>query len=208
MSYNLYYLTIGGIVATSFAFIAVVYQYFMTNPQAISALPGWALIASGIIPFIGLLIMIVCRGGNLIGGVVGYLATVVPLGLLIAITITAYDIADITVAIGVTALIAASFATLGFIKPAFFSRIMPICLFGLIIVIVIELVMMILGIYQNQTILDYIVIILFCGFIGYDFYQAAHDEPTLENAFWHACDIYLDLMNVFLRVLNIRGRDR
>ena len=55
---------------------------------------------------------------------------------------------------------------------------------------------------------DWVVIVIFCGLIGYDFYQAATDEPTVDNAIWYACENYLDLINIFLRVLNITGRSR
>ena len=106
----------------------------------------------------------------------------------------------------ITAIIAISFATLGFAWPQLFRRIFPICMIALGIMIIIELVMMFLGIPSGWN--DWVVIVIFCGLIGYDFYQAATDEPTVDNAIWYACEIYLDLINIFLRVLNITGRSR
>lgn len=206
MSRRLYHLTIGGITAASFAFIAVVYQYFMATPGALMGLPGWMIVGSFILPLVGVIVLSLSSNSrNLFGGVVGYLATVLPIGLLTAYCITVYNIAEITAAIGVTAIIAISFATLGFVKPSFFARIMPVCGFCLLIIVIAEFILFLLGI--QQTITDYIVVVIFCGIIGYDFYHAANDVPTLDNAIWYACEIFLDLLNVFLRVLNIRHRD-
>ena len=57
--------------------------------------------------------------------------------------------------------------------------------------------------HTNQTIFDYIVIILFCGFLGYDSYRMSVDEATVPNAIFHASNIYIDIVNILLRVLDI-----
>ena len=54
--------------------------------------------------------------------------------------------------------------------------------------------------------LDYVVILLFCGFIGYDTYRAQQCEPTVKMAIFNAVEIWLDLLNVFIRILSIVGR--
>ena len=51
-----------------------------------------------------------------------------------------------------------------------------------------------------------VVILLFCGFIGYDVYRASTALPTFTNALWYAVDLYLDIINVFLRLLALFGR--
>ena len=58
----------------------------------------------------------------------------------------------------------------------------------------------------QQTLTDIVVILLFCGFIGYDVHRAATAVPTLTNAVWYAIELYLDIINVFLRLLAIFGR--
>jgi len=77
---------------------------------------------------------------------------------------------------------------------------------ALIAVIVLELITTIFF-HAHQTIIDYVVVALFCGFLGYDSYQLAIDNPTVPNAIWHASDIYLDIVNILLRVLSIMDRD-
>ena len=102
-----------------------------------------------------------------------------------------------------TAVITATFATLGFIRPDIFRRLYVVCFWGLTAMIIIELVMLLFGVHHTWQ--DWVVIAIFCGFIGYDFYNAANDEPTVDNAIIYACDIFLDIVNVFLRILNIAG---
>ena len=97
----------------------------------------------------------------------------------------------------------AVFGALGMAFPSFFARIQGVLAVSLLAVIVVEVVMMALGVRQNLT--DLVVILLFCGFIGYDVYRASTDAPTLENALWYAIEIYLDVVNVMLRLLSIFG---
>ena len=44
------------------------------------------------------------------------------------------------------------------------------------------------------------------GFIGYDTYVATSVPPTLPNAVLMASNLFVDIINVFLRILNILGR--
>ena len=75
---------------------------------------------------------------------------------------------------------------------------------SLLALIVVQVVMGLMGV--SQTGIDLLVIVVFCGFIGYDFYRAMQDEPTLVNAVYNASNLFLDIINVFVRVLSIFGR--
>lgn len=66
--------------------------------------------------------------------------------------------------------------------------------------------MMFLGV--DQTWLDIAVIVVFCGFIGYDMYVATTVAPTVPNAVFMACNLFLDIVNVFIRLLNIVNDNR
>ena len=50
--------------------------------------------------------------------------------------------------------------------------------------------------------------LIFSLYIGYDFYRAQQYTPTLDNAVDCALDIYLDIINLFLRILRILGGKR
>nr|MCR5618576.1 Bax inhibitor-1 family protein [Lachnospiraceae bacterium] len=49
---------------------------------------------------------------------------------------------------------------------------------------------------------------LFSGYIGYDFWRAQQFPKTLDNAVDCAVDIYLDIINLFLRILRILAGSR
>ena len=68
----------------------------------------------------------------------------------------------------------------------------------------VEIVLSLLGI--SQSITDIAVILIFCGFIGYDVYRSQADAPTVSNAIWYGVELYLDIINVFMRLLQLFGR--
>lgn len=49
--------------------------------------------------------------------------------------------------------------------------------------------------------LDWAVIALFMGITAYDINQALHDDWTLDNAVDYALNVYLDWLNIFIRLL-------
>ena len=206
LSRRAYHFLTGAIVAASLMIIGLEYTYCLNNPWIIESLNLAFVIACYVVPFAGIIIMALASREHLGLMVVGYCMVTLTLGFLMAIVLTGYTAASIQRAILITAIIAISFATLGFAWPQLFRRIFPICVAALGIMIIIEIVMMFLNIPSGWN--DWVVIVIFCGLIGYDFYQAATDEPTVDNAIWYACEIYLDLINIFLRVLNITGRSR
>ena len=86
----------------------------------------------------------------------------------------------------------------------FFQRVYGIGFGILLATILVEIVLMFMGV--SQTITDLIVIVVFAGFIGYDTYVATTVPPTLPNAVLMASNLFVDIINVFLRILNILGR--
>ena len=54
--------------------------------------------------------------------------------------------------------------------------------------------------------MDYIVVIIFAGYIGYDWAKAQVYPKTLDNAVDSAADIYVDVLNIFVRLLRILGK--
>ena len=52
----------------------------------------------------------------------------------------------------------------------------------------------------------WIVVVAFCGYIGYDWAIAQRRRRTVDAAVDSACALYLDIINVFIRLLAIAGR--
>ena len=55
---------------------------------------------------------------------------------------------------------------------------------------------------------DWIAAGLFSLYIGYDVYRSQQFAKTVDNAVDCALDIYLDIANLFIRLLSIMGKKR
>lgn len=78
---------------------------------------------------------------------------------------------------------------------------------ALIIVIIVEVIeVFILKIHHGF--LDWVVAIIFCGYIGFDWGRANRIPKTADNAVDSAAALYMDIINLFIRILRIMGRRR
>ncbi|PSW05713.1 Bax inhibitor-1 family protein [Photobacterium lipolyticum] len=136
---------------------------------------------------------------------IGYNFVVVPFGLIINIVVSSYDPNLVLEAIKVTGLVTACMMLLGTLFPSFFARISGALTIALFVVILVELFQMfVLGIHQEW--IDWAVVLIFCGYIGYDWGRANQIPKTLDNAVDSAAALYMDVINLFLRILRIMGR--
>ena len=134
----------------------------------------------------------------------GYAIFASTFGLTASFGLANYDLPTINTAFIATAAITFVFGALGVTFPKFFQRVYGIGFGILLATILVEIVLMFMGV--SQTITDLIVIVVFAGFIGYDTYVATTVPPTLPNAVLMASNLFVDIINVFLRILNILGR--
>ena len=91
------------------------------------------------------------------------------------------------------------------IIPKFFAGLGKVLFISLLVVIIVEVVMMFAGIIE-PTAIDFLVALLFCGYIGFDWSRAQSYPKTMNNAIDCSVDIYVDIVNLFLRVLSILGK--
>ncbi len=155
----------------------------------------------------GLLVMSVGKKQQSVSvSLIGYILFTLTFGGSLALILTRYNVGTITYAFGITACISGIFLVAGFTFPEFFAKLGRVLFLSLIALIVTELIAVVF-LHANQTIFDYITILLFCGFLGYDAYRMSADTPTVPNAIFYAADIYIDVVNILIRVLNIMDRD-
>lgn len=143
---------------------------------------------------------------NAIISFLGYNFVVVPVGMVLSSVITAYGglSSDLILqAFIITAGISGIMILAAIAYPSFFSRLHGILLSSLIGLIVIELILLFLHIPQIVT--SWIGAIIFSLYIGFDFYMAQQYPKTVDNAVDSAMDIYLDVINLFIRILQILG---
>jgi FtsH-binding integral membrane protein len=137
----------------------------------------------------------------------GYNFVVVPFGLIINLVVSRYDTALVYDAIRITGIVTFVMMVLGSMFPAFFKRIASALTFALIAVIIVEVVeVYIFGIHHG--IIDWIVAVIFAGYIGYDWGRANAIPKTVDNAIDSAAALYMDIINLFLRILRILGSRR
>ena len=136
----------------------------------------------------------------------GYNLVVVPVGLVVSSAVYIYggiSSAVVLQAIIFTAGITIVMICLSILYPEFFSKLGGILLGGLIGLIIVELIFLLFRI--PQTITSIFGAVLFSLYIGYDYWKAQQYPKTVDNAVDSALDIYLDVINLFLRILRILG---
>lgn len=138
---------------------------------------------------------------------IGYNLVVVPFGLIINIAVSRYNPYVVADAIEITGLVTAMMMVAGSLYPAFFQRIRNALAISLICVIIVEVIQM--AFFDRQYgIIDWIVVVIFCGYIGYDWARANAIPKTVDNAIDSAAALYMDIINLFLRILRILGRKK
>ena len=136
---------------------------------------------------------------------IGYNFVVVPFGLIINLIVSRYNPDIVLEAIRVTGMVTFIMMLLGSMYPAFFKKIIGGLSIALICVIIVELIEVFIF-NTHHVILDWAIAAIFCGYIGYDWARANSIPKTYDNAIDSAAALYMDIINLFLRILRILGR--
>ncbi|MCU8088919.1 Bax inhibitor-1 family protein [Shewanella sp. SM21] len=199
---GIYNLVIGLTLIWGFA----VNYWMVTNidPEAIASVNPWIFFIGYFAScFFG--IYLFQKSTNPIVSFIGYNFVVVPFGLIINMVVSQYDPELVTEAIRITGLVTIAMMCLGTLFPAFFQKISGALTIALLLVIVVELIEVFIF-NTHHGILDWIVVLIFCGYIGYDWGRANQIPKTIDNAIDSAAALYMDIINLFLRILRILGR--
>ena len=152
-------------------------------------------------------ILIFKKSSNPVVSFIGYNLLVLPIGLLLSIALYGIDSSLVGTAILLTGIITLAMMTLGVMFPKAFEKIASALGIALVLTIVVELIVFfVTG--GELAIINYIVVLLFCGYIGYDWGKANSMPKTVDNAIDGAAAIYLDIINLFLRILIILSKNR
>ncbi len=137
----------------------------------------------------------------------GYNLVVIPFGLIINLIVHQYDPRLVMDAMFVTGIVTLVMMFLGTMFPAFFQKIGRALSVALITTIIVELVLWFVF-KKDPVIIDWIVVVIFCGYIGFDWGRANQIPKTVDNAIDSAASLYMDIINLFIRILRIMGRRR
>lgn len=188
--------------------IGFLINYFIVSnvaPETVMAINPWVLIIGYFVCcFTG--IFLSKSSDNPLISFIGFLLVVVPIGFVITPFIHGLDPDIVVNAALFTALLTAIMGAGGFLFPSLFKSLGGILFWGLLAAIIVEITLLVMGV--KQSFMDYIVALIFLGFIGYDFAEAQDDEPTLDAAIDRAVALYLDIINLFLRIASIMSNDK
>ncbi|MBQ9935605.1 MAG: US12 family protein [Lachnospiraceae bacterium] len=187
---------------------------FIVNMIMVSCLEDFAMSMNPIAFLIAYFVMaltggfMVRKSDNPVISFIGYNLIVIPMGLCLTIIINSYLSAGyestIITAFLITAVVTLVMMGLGAMFPTFFLSIGRTLCVSLLITIVVELILFFVGI--QLGIIDYVVVLIFCGYVGYDWATANTQTKTVDNAIDSATELYIDIVNLFVRILRILAR--
>lgn len=138
---------------------------------------------------------------------IGYNLMVISFGLILSVTVAVYgglNSAIVQEAFLITVCITGAMTLFAISRPEQCERfgvyLLP-CLIGMLIA---ELIMMLF--HMDNAIISWISAALFSMYIAYDVYRSQQFPKTVDNAIDCAADIYLDIINLFINILEILGR--
>ena len=132
---------------------------------------------------------------------IGYNLIVLPLGIIVSATVGLSSTALVIDAIKLTAGVVLVMIGLSCAFPRFFMSLGKALFISLIALIVVELICMIARLPLGWT--SYAAAAIFSLYIGYDIQKAQRYPKTLDNAVDCAIDIYMDVIYLFLNLLDI-----
>lgn len=195
------------------ALLGVVLYGLIINVITCAIIPFEWVFANYVPIIIGYLICVIAgsvianKSTNPIISFVGFNLIAGPVGVLLAGSVGAYAAIDPTIvkdAFLMTAIITGVMMVLGYIKPQWFEKLGGLLFTVLVSMVVCEIVLLILGV--SQYVFTWIGVFLFTVYIGYDTMRAMKYPHTLDNAVDCALDLYLDIINLFLKLMKLIAR--
>ena len=146
--------------------------------------------------------------GNTLTSFIGYTLIAAPIGILVCMSVQGVPVSTVKSAVLITAIVTLSFMIAATLIPGFFLRLGRVLLFSLLFMIVGSLINMLLFGSRGYMVYEWIGAGIFSLYIGYDWARANTCARTVGNAINLAASLYLDIINLFLRVLEIMNRNR
>lgn len=138
-------------------------------------------------------------------------------GLTFSTLFYAYDASTIAISFLFTAVVFFSCTIIGRFTNVDLSRFSGIMMGGLVALILVSILGMFIPAIGNSLLLSYVGILLFCGITAWDmqrimslYYQTngGYGQTGANLAIYGAFELYLDFINLFLRILSVFGNRR
>lgn len=202
LSARTYNLALTGLLAYGLLLNAVIVYYFAYPlMNALQGVSPWLLLAGYLVPtFLG--IVLAAKSQNPAVSFVGYNLVVLPIGIMLSLVIPGLPAGIVVKAMALTGMVTVTMALISLVRPQLFLGLGRTLVVALVVGLVAELVATFLFGYRGQL-FDWFFVLLFSGYIGYDVAKSQAYPKTLDNAVDSALDIYLDVINLFIRLLSI-----
>ena len=141
------------------------------------------------------------KSSNPIFSFLGYNLIVLPIGMLLSLVLPDYSMEHIMLAVVLTGVVTVIMIILSVIFPSFFSRLGLSLFWSLLIGVLVEGVAYWLG--YGGNIFNILFVAIFSLYIGYDWHKAQSYSKTVDNAIDSAIDLYVDLINLFIDILDL-----
>ncbi len=167
------------------------------------------LILLMLVPFAG--ILLAAKSTNPLVSLLGYGLVVVPFGLSMGPIVAMYTAASVVKVLAVTTGMVVGLGVIGAVYPKSLESWGVFLIGALLVLILAQFVTIILAAFGlnvsgAMTALDWIGVGIFSLLVVYDLNRAMRVERTHDNAIDCAVGIYLDFINIFIRLLSIMGK--
>lgn len=198
-------LALTGLLAYGLLLNAVIVYYFAAPlMQALQGVNPWLLLAGYLVPtFLG--IILAAKSQNPAVSFIGYNLVVLPIGIMLSLVVPGLPSAIVVKAMALTGMVTVTMALIAVVRPQVFLGLGRTLVIALVVGLVAEIVATFLFGYRGQL-FDWFFVLLFSAYIGYDVAKSQAYPKTLDNAVDSALDIYLDVINLFIRLLSILGK--
>ena len=138
---------------------------------------------------------------------IGYSLIAIPVGVVLAVYLNGYDNDIILQAVFITAAATFIMWLMALLFPNFFLKMGRVIFLAVIACIGIELIAVF--VFQHApAVFDWVAALLFSTYIGYDWARANKCQKTLNNAVDISTALYLDMINLFMRIVQIMGKSK
>lgn len=188
----------------------------LINAAMAQFLPASAFELMGQYPlavFIGFIVVsigsffVINKSDNPAISMLGFVVLSAAFGYFVAAAVQSYTDTTVTRAFMLTAAISIAMVVAATIVPNIFAKMGTALLAALAITLIAEVATVFIT-HSDPIAFDFIYVIIFALYIGYDWQKAQAYPPTLDNAVDSAADIYVDIVNLFIRLLAIFGRSK
>ena len=201
LSDRAFYLLIGA--ALLFGFFVIALEVMFLTDFFLSWNPTVFLIVYLVMVIVGCIMSVWSR--NPVISFIGYCMVVLPLGAVLSIYLPAFTYKTITSAFLVTTFLSLFMIILALVYPRVFNSIFALLGIAVLVALMYQIVAIFTG-FGNNTWVDWLIVLLFSAYVGFDVSLARVRPKTVNNAVASACAIYMDLIYVFIRLVAIFGR--